>query len=374
MYLNLKRRQRPEDLLGDEKGFTPATFVSSRERQRRRLEGESDVPFKQLQQRPEDFMDEDDGLLGRELQARKEYDTSTASGEASKYRARRVIEGSGPQYGSGRQHLIPGPIPNELVVAESEDHIGKRLLKLMGWREGHGIGTRRKLKGEDAPESIRKMFPCGEVMLAPEAIEEVPVPPSKNNAYGVGFDPHRDAPEFAAFASTQQHDKALVGRLQGGRRHEPDGYRISDVVDSGRKPSGGMKSGGISVGSSSIHPTAQGFALDDAEDDVYEGHVVEYDDSLTLPPPMHSEDSSSKYRLGRTEDGPHSVSSVQNKVMSWTKKFTENEVAADRRSARCPSDGRLPLEGFVVGSSPVFILKVGGFVVFLEASCHFLCF
>ncbi len=356
MYLNLKRRQRPEDILGDEKGFTPATFVSSRERQRRRLEGESDVP---LQQQPEDFMDENDGLLGRELQARKEYDT--ALGEASKYRARRAIEGSGPQ-GDDRQPLIPGPIPDELAFAESEDHIGKRLLKLMGWREGHGIGTRRKLNGEDAPESARKMFPSGEVMLAPEAIEEVPVPPSKNNAYGIGFDPHKDAPEFAAFASAKRRNEALGGRLQGGQ-YELDGYRVSDAVDSGRKPSGGgIKSGGISVGSSSVHRTTQGFVLDDAEDDVYERHVVEYDASLV--PPMPS-DSSRKCGLGEGEDSQRGASSyVQNKVMSWTKKFTENEVEADRRSIRCPSDGRIPLEGFAIGSCPTFVSKVGGLVIF----------
>ncbi len=348
MYLNLKRRQRPEDILRDEKGFTPATFVSSREHQRRRLDGEeSDVP---LQRQPEDFMDEDDGLLGRELNARKEYDTA-ALGGASKYRAApRPNTGSGPP-GDGRQQLIPGPIPDELIFAESEDHIGKRLLMLMGWREGHGIGTRRKLKGEDAPESIRKMFPSGEVMLSPEAIEEVLVPPCKHNAYGIGFDPHKDAPEFAVFASTKRQNEALGGRLQ----HELDGYRVSDAMDSGRKPSGG----GISLGSSSVHRTTQGFALDDAEDDVYERHVVEYDDSVALPP-IHS-DCSRKYGLGWAgQDSEHNASSyVQNKVMSWTKTFAKNEVEADRRSARCPSDGRPPLEGFSVGSNPTFVSKVG---------------
>ncbi len=338
MYLNLKRRQRPEDILGDEKGFTPATFVSSKERQRRRLDGESDVP---LQQRPEDFMDEDDGLLGQELQARKEYGTATSGEEASL-----KFEGSASKR-DDRQQLIPGPIPGELIVTESGDNIGRRLLRLLGWRKGHGIGTRRKLKGEDAPESVQKMFPRGEVMLAPEAIEEVPVPPSKHNAYGIGFDPHKNAPEFAAFASTKRRNEALRGRFG---RHEPDGYRVSDAVDS----AGCKQNGGFIGSSSSVHRTTQGFALDDSDDDVYQKHVVEYDDALVLPTmPL---DSDRNYELrGRGED---SEKSVENKVKSWAKTFAENEVVADRCSARCPSDGRPPLEGFVVGSSLAFVSMV----------------
>lgn len=43
---------------------------------------------------------------------------------------------------------IPGPIPSDLVV-KTDHSIGKRLLRQMGWREGHGVGPRmrRKRKG-----------------------------------------------------------------------------------------------------------------------------------------------------------------------------------------------------------------------------------
>lgn len=37
---------------------------------------------------------------------------------------------------------IPGPMPMDLFVSKAEP-IGKRLLRLMGWREGQGIGPRR---------------------------------------------------------------------------------------------------------------------------------------------------------------------------------------------------------------------------------------
>jgi len=41
------------------------------------------------------------------------------------------------------RRVIPGPMPDELIGSTKES-IGVKLLKLMGWREGYGIGPRRK--------------------------------------------------------------------------------------------------------------------------------------------------------------------------------------------------------------------------------------
>jgi len=136
--------------VGSAEGWAPSTFVSSRDRQ---AQEQATV------QRPEDFMDEEDGLLGHAVSTSSDYDTL---GVAGKEQLRRQAEfeaqglgnssseGSGDLFASSseggagfqaRRGLIPGASPLELMVVAGQP-VGKRLLQTMGWREGTGVGAR----------------------------------------------------------------------------------------------------------------------------------------------------------------------------------------------------------------------------------------
>ena len=237
--------------VGSEEGWTPSTFKSSRggaggggrgggaggaggggERGARHA------------QRPQDFMDaEDDPLMGRELTARNDYDTLGRRGRemASRY-AREEAEGRGSGGsgggGGGARGAIPGAMPDELVVPMGGDSIGKRLLRTMGWREGQAVGVPRRRKSKarwmaqqeederargrggggsggggtgagaagagargaasssssssssSSLPSLSSSSSTGGATAAAAAMV------GKDDFYGIGFDPHADAPEF----------------------------------------------------------------------------------------------------------------------------------------------------------------------------------
>jgi len=107
--------------VGSAEGWTPAQFSSSRSQR-----------SEARQQRPEDFMDEDDDpLLGRKLSTRDEFDTLGKRAESRAVTATPAL---------GRS-AIPGRVPSELIVPSSVP-VGKKLLRCMGWREGQGLGPR----------------------------------------------------------------------------------------------------------------------------------------------------------------------------------------------------------------------------------------
>ncbi|KAI0129532.1 hypothetical protein BJ170DRAFT_277799 [Xylariales sp. AK1849] len=113
--------------VGSKEGWTPSTFVSSRSD--RRKDGEEDAVTK-TQQRPEDFMDEED--LADKVESEK---LQTANGFA----------------GLGSTELDEvrrGGLADLFRVRGVT--MGVKLLKRMGWKEGQGIGpkVRRKARLE----------------------------------------------------------------------------------------------------------------------------------------------------------------------------------------------------------------------------------
>jgi G patch domain-containing protein 1 len=228
---------------GSAEGWQPATFSSSR--------GRSDGAAR-AQQRPEDFMDAEDGLLGSSLHAAEEFDTLGASSAAAgKRHAESAARGS----------AIPGPLPSELI-APASDPVGKRLLRVMGWRDGQGIGPRihkqrrRNRFAEagsdddggqgDAPSSVRSRFAGGVVTYARDnAAAVIAVPPPKTDSYGLGFDPFTNAPEFALAASSSSRQLAL--RNASGAQSTTSGvYRIEDAVRGGGVSGEGDRGGSSS--------------------------------------------------------------------------------------------------------------------------------
>ncbi|CAG8509984.1 5095_t:CDS:10 [Acaulospora colombiana] len=168
-------------------GWTPSSFVSSRHNRSERKTFE-----------PKDFMDEEDLEeleQNRKLVTTEEFD-SFGSTERELERKYSMMEGRGV-LGTLSDKFI------EDIVLPSKEPIGMRLLKAMGWREGQGIGPRvikRKKLDEGADdEDIDSRF--SSFVFAPSNTEIISFD-QKNNTYGLGFDPYKNAPEFLFLLGT----------------------------------------------------------------------------------------------------------------------------------------------------------------------------
>ncbi|RLN55516.1 hypothetical protein BBJ28_00002780 [Nothophytophthora sp. Chile5] len=194
--------------VGTKEGWTPRTFSSSRR--------DRSSPSR-LQQRAEDFMDEDDDpLLGKRLETTERYDTLQAG-------AKRQLQQNtgGANVGGAGATTVPAFVLPDDWILPANDSIGARLLKQMGWKEGHGIGQRvRKAKFQSEKsneEGSLKAIRADEA--ADSEPEEVYVPPRnafdvkkafptpKLDRYGAGFDPYVDAPEFSRYKQRQQEQQ-----------------------------------------------------------------------------------------------------------------------------------------------------------------------
>ncbi|XP_014037757.1 G patch domain-containing protein 1-like, partial [Salmo salar] len=114
--------------VGTKEGWTPATFVSSRQQKAGRQNA-----------RPEDFMDEEDlgehGIAPRQITTTADF----ASGRKDVIvdKARVITSLSAP---------IPGDTVLEDLVAPARSSMGVELLRKMGWKDGQGVGPRVKRK------------------------------------------------------------------------------------------------------------------------------------------------------------------------------------------------------------------------------------
>lgn len=142
-------------------------------------------------------MDEDDDpLCGQKLTTTDQYDTF----EEHQYKKQSKAS-------TTTSAIIPGPLPKELFVPV-ESSIGKQLMKLMGWKEGHGVGpksTKRKI----STSSLRH-FEKQPTLVEIEPKNDLKVadfPSPKNDQYGVGFNPFDVAPEFQRYHSQRQKNE-----------------------------------------------------------------------------------------------------------------------------------------------------------------------
>ena len=106
--------------VGSKEGWTPSSFVSSRSN-RGKDGGKS-------QQRPEDFMDEEDLVDAEEAKILRTADPFAGLGSDAS--------------GLANTDLSMNP---SMV---NDNTMGMKLLRTMGWREGQGIGSRSKAGGD----------------------------------------------------------------------------------------------------------------------------------------------------------------------------------------------------------------------------------
>lgn len=164
MYEHFLINTRYYNTVGSKEGWTPATFVSSRAN--RKKDEPKAVP---VQQRPEDFMDEED-IADAEDQRRVE----TADGFA----------GLGSTENDATRQGAYIDLIN-LSISGGEN-AGVRLLKKMGWREGQGVGpkVRRGARINDHNDEERSE----ETHLFPPENTRMIGFVRKNDHKGLGFD------------------------------------------------------------------------------------------------------------------------------------------------------------------------------------------
>ena len=191
--------------VGSKEGWTPQQFTSSRANRAK------------VTQTAEDFMDDDEReeMRATALEARDDYDTF---GTAAELRAQRAMAASEATGDGGRRKvygpaIIPGPVPSDLVVPTS-DPVGARLLRLMGWRRGKGIGRGGARHGNgdvndgddvndvnDENGGRRSRWGGSATALVDDTPRYVLHP--KTNLHGVGYDPFEGAEEFRKVAEAR---------------------------------------------------------------------------------------------------------------------------------------------------------------------------
>ena len=269
--------------VGSKEGWTPSMFRSSK--------GNRASNQEHLErQKAEAYMDDDEReeLNASRLEATDQFDTF---GDASRRKAQRQhasAAGPGREHGGGG--IIPGPIPEDLVVAVAHP-AAQRLLRLMGWRPGKGVGRKREIGSIEATDEGKNTFQSDMLDRALgsnekpstseiddsnnniektnptrlELLDDTLVPTTiitKMNRHGVGYDPFEGAEEFRSVAELRRRK----------RNQDPRGLGAGNKADVG-------EAFGIGV-----------FEESDTDDDAFHdrsgrddvGHYYEMTDSETV--------------------------------------------------------------------------------------------
>ncbi|KAJ9647780.1 hypothetical protein H2199_001554 [Coniosporium tulheliwenetii] len=269
--------------VGSKEGWTPSTFVSSRaNRQKDQKNG--------TQQRPEDFMDEED--LAEAAEAQKLQTASAFAGLGS------------TEEDASRRDPFMG------LMKAGGDTIGVKLLQKMGWRQGQGVGPRirrraRLDEGDELGDANEKAH-----LFAPEDSPMIGFT-KKNDRKGLGYSGEARLSSASASAKPgpQEDD-------------EEDDSSFSAVIKS-RK--GNAKK-----------TTRRGL-----REDAYEmGPRLSY--NKTIGPEKKAKKASNSLPLVKAANPL-----VRAKPVFVSKKTPNRTAAATLRKCH---DGRLPLEGFVLAT------------------------
>nr|GMC60219.1 G patch domain-containing protein TGH [Ipomoea batatas] len=205
--------------VGSKEGWTPQSFTSSR-KSRAEVKQQSIYNFLD-----DDEKDEMEGHLGTSSQ----YDTF---GFTAAELARKQAEKEQKQ----RPSVIPGPVPDELVVSAAES-IGAKLLLKMGWRHGRSIKDSNADSLYEARREARKAFLAlssndakGQHVGSEQFehdIHPIDLPADddsqffkstpnfvlspKQDLHGLGYDPFKHAPEFREKKRSRVSGKKDIG-------------------------------------------------------------------------------------------------------------------------------------------------------------------
>ncbi|KAL4234390.1 G patch domain-containing protein 1 [Mactra antiquata] len=168
--------------VGSKEGWAPSTFTSSRKEKYK----------DQFQQKPEDFMDEED-MTEHGIAPRKFVTGGKFSSEERKKRQLADAERA------TADNVLPGASALLDIIVPERLTIGVKLLRKMGWKEGQGIGPR--LSKKQKTKSLQKVYGCfpppedddldldnivSDVTFAPQDSSSVTMT-TKDNTHGLGY-------------------------------------------------------------------------------------------------------------------------------------------------------------------------------------------
>ncbi|KAG2415440.1 hypothetical protein HFD88_006631 [Aspergillus terreus] len=272
--------------VGSKEGWTPATFVSSRQNRAKAAP----------QQRPEDFMDEEDIREAEEARNLQTAEDFSGFGSTGTDLARR------------------GGLMDVFQIGG--ETMGVKLLKKMGWKEGQGIGpkVRRRAYGDASDADKTYLF-------APEN------------------------PPMVAFIHKTDH-KGLG--FEGESRldaHKPDDQESDDDADPffGRRLRGPEKPKPLKTKEPRRGAFGVGVLNDTGSDD---------EDPYSLGPQISYNrvigGDKKKKKRAKSEDGKPAISSSNPLLNSKPVFISKKAIAAKGGGFRKCHDGRLPLDGFLL--------------------------
>ncbi|PWY89776.1 DUF1604-domain-containing protein [Aspergillus heteromorphus CBS 117.55] len=277
--------------VGSKEGWTPATFVSSRQNRAKDTR----------QQRAEDFMDEDDIREAEEAKRLQTTDEFSGFGSTNADRG-------------GWMDLLK----------TSGETMGVKLLKKMGWREGQGIGPKVRRKADLGDTAQRDGEADKTYLFAPEN------PPMvafihKTDHKGIGFE--GEARLDAQHTKGNPSDEEDIDSFFGGRLMAPGKPKQPKAKEPRR--------GGFGVGI--LNDTGS-----DDEDPYSMGPQISYNRTI-------GGDKKKKKKTKAVEDAK-SISGSSNPLISNKPVYIPKRLIAAKGAAgfRKCHDGRLPLEGFLL--------------------------
>ncbi|KAH8665978.1 hypothetical protein BGZ60DRAFT_432147 [Tricladium varicosporioides] len=282
--------------VGSKEGWTPSTFVSSRTNRRK------DAP-KSLQQRPEDFMDDEDIADAAEAQR-----VQTAEGFAG--------------LGSTQDDAVRRGATLDIFRIEGET-IGVKLLKKMGWKEGQGIGPKVRRKARlDGME--RATDDNATHLFAPENTHMISFV-KKNDHKGFGYEGETKLSSSNGPASEAE------------KSEDEDDRRLNLVGPKTSKKKNKTVRGGIGIGI--LNDTGS-----DDEDPYEIGPKISYNRVIG----------------GEKKKKKKPINGSVNPLLKSKPVFISKKTAMVKASAgfRKCHDGRLPLDGFILSNSDEFSMII----------------
>ncbi|KAL8766789.1 MAG: hypothetical protein Q9209_006528 [Squamulea sp. 1 TL-2023] len=282
--------------VGSKEGWTPSTFVSSRANKKK--DGQPIV-----QQKPEDFMDDED-IADAE--------------EAKKLQTAENFAGFGT---SAEEDVRRNDVVMDIMKTTGET-MGVKLLKRMGWREGQGIGpkVRRKAKLDEKDDPGGDGKDAQEMHLFAPGDSKTISLVRKNDRKGLGFEGEGPLDQLGLNGFTASAEKDTFD--EGTRLGVP-------VMNRKSKSKNAPAQSGFGVGI--LNDDGSG------DDDPYSmGPKISYNRVV-------GGDRKKKPNIGRSSANPL----LNNKPVFISKKPTS--LSSSARYRRC-HDGRLPLDGFVLAS------------------------
>jgi hypothetical protein len=330
--------------VGSEEGFKPQTFISSRNKR-----------AEKKQQTARDFMDEEDGLLGGTLTAKKELDSFLPDNALKSAKA--VAD---DEQDDENSRVVKRLLSN--LVIEPTNTMGKKILGLMGWKPGMAIGPRvKKAEYLTIPIETKNVSSTGlqNGMVTFALREDKSVfdlfPQPKTDHTGIGF-----TKDFSLTGTIEDEEEEennqLIGRGrerggEGGDEEENNRYRVSDLF---ADPTNQKKKPRDSV-TKNKKVAFSSFLGDEDEDIAYENpslsSLAGYSKAIDL---VDNNNSRNNNEVGRTTT--KTSAAAPRSIHSYLESGSSSAVDGKDRLP-CPSDNRPPLTGFHIAMKETQIIQ-----------------